>query len=128
MHFRCTHVHFMHSTMPPARNRLILSLCIASGCVIGGSASFVAPASRSTYLAPPLPSTPNGVGWRLFGRRGGGGGKKEKKPSKSNLPEKICAVCQRPFTWRKKWERCWDEVTCCSKSCNAQRRALAKEG
>ena len=44
MHFRCTHVHFMHSTMPPARNRLILSLCIASGCVIGGSASRASPA------------------------------------------------------------------------------------
>jgi len=32
-------------------------------------------------------------------------------------------VCQRPFTWRKKWERCWDEVKTCSKRCNAQRKA-----
>ncbi|MEC9060551.1 MAG: DUF2256 domain-containing protein, partial [Pseudomonadota bacterium] len=23
---------------------------------------------------------------------------------KSDLPTKICPVCQRPFTWRKKWE------------------------
>jgi hypothetical protein len=64
------------------------------------------------------------ITWRLFGRgKGGGDEKKEKKPNKSNLPEKICVVCNRPFTWRKKWERCWDEVTCCSNSCNAQRRS-----
>jgi len=41
---------------------------------------------------------------------------------KENLPEKLCVTCNRPFTWRKKWERCWDEVTTCSKSCNAKRR------
>ena len=41
---------------------------------------------------------------------------------KENLPQKICVVCDRPFTWRKKWERCWDEVTTCSKSCNAKRK------
>ena len=39
-----------------------------------------------------------------------------------NLPVKTCVVCDRPFTWRKKWERCWDEVTTCSKSCNAARK------
>lgn len=64
----------------------------------------------------------------LYGRRGGGGGSggkgknKNRAVSKSDLPEKICVVCGRPFTWRKKWERCWDEVTCCSKKCNAERR------
>lgn len=41
---------------------------------------------------------------------------------RSDLPSKICIVCNRPFTWRKKWERCWDEVTTCSKACNAERR------
>ena len=41
---------------------------------------------------------------------------------KENLPSKVCVTCGRPFTWRKKWERCWDEVTTCSKSCNAARR------
>jgi len=41
---------------------------------------------------------------------------------KENLPTKVCVVCDRPFTWRKKWERCWDEVTTCSKTCNAARR------
>ena len=41
---------------------------------------------------------------------------------KENLPTKDCVTCNRPFTWRKKWERCWDEVTTCSKSCNSVRR------
>jgi hypothetical protein len=41
---------------------------------------------------------------------------------KSNLPEKICAHCQRPFTWRKKWERVWDEVRYCSERCKREAR------
>ena len=41
---------------------------------------------------------------------------------KENLPSKTCVVCERPFTWRKKWERCWDEVQCCSKRCNNDRK------
>jgi len=45
---------------------------------------------------------------------------------KENLPTKICISCGRPFTWRKKWERCWDEVTTCSNSCNSKRRAAAQ--
>jgi hypothetical protein len=43
---------------------------------------------------------------------------------KENLPWKVCVVCNRPYNWRKKWERCWDEVTTCSKACNATRRQL----
>jgi hypothetical protein len=45
--------------------------------------------------------------------------KKEKtiKFTKSNLPEKNCLVCQRPFNWRKKWEKCWEEVKYCSDAC-----------
>jgi hypothetical protein len=46
---------------------------------------------------------------------------------KENLPTKTCVVCNRPFTWRKKWERCWDEVTTCSKGCNARRRGHGKK-
>lgn len=45
---------------------------------------------------------------------------------KENLPIKICVSCQRPFNWRKKWERCWDEVTTCSKSCNSKRKIVNK--
>lgn len=36
---------------------------------------------------------------------------------KSDLPEKICPVCNRPFKWRKKWERDWEEVKYCSERC-----------
>lgn len=36
---------------------------------------------------------------------------------KQNLPNKICVVCQKPFTWRKKWEKVWDEVKYCSDKC-----------
>lgn len=43
---------------------------------------------------------------------------------KENLPIKICIICHRTYNWRKKWEKCWDEVTTCSNSCNRQRRAL----
>ena len=36
---------------------------------------------------------------------------------KVNLPQKICPVCQRPFTWRKKWEKDWEQVIYCSEKC-----------
>ena len=36
---------------------------------------------------------------------------------KTNLPQKICATCGRPFSWRKKWERDWGEVKYCSDKC-----------
>jgi hypothetical protein len=32
-------------------------------------------------------------------------------------PSKTCPVCQRPFTWRKKWARDWDAVKYCSDAC-----------
>ncbi|MFA6965134.1 DUF2256 domain-containing protein [Bosea sp. (in: a-proteobacteria)] len=41
---------------------------------------------------------------------------------KSDLPEKTCRVCGRPFTWRKKWERVWDEVKFCSQRCRSKAR------
>ncbi|MBV5300488.1 MAG: DUF2256 domain-containing protein [Methylococcales bacterium] len=40
---------------------------------------------------------------------------------KCNLPQKICIVCKRPFTWRKKWATCWEEVKYCSKYCRRSR-------
>ncbi len=42
---------------------------------------------------------------------------------KASLPEKICQHCQRSFTWRKKWWRCWDEVKYCSERCKRQARS-----
>ncbi|WP_082181820.1 DUF2256 domain-containing protein [Aestuariivita boseongensis] len=41
--------------------------------------------------------------------------------AKTNLPEKTCLTCGRPFTWRKKWERVWDEVKYCSDRCRRER-------
>ncbi|HMV10386.1 MAG TPA: DUF2256 domain-containing protein [Cyclobacteriaceae bacterium] len=40
---------------------------------------------------------------------------------KLNLPTKSCQVCGRPFTWRKKWEKVWDEVKYCSDRCRANK-------
>ncbi|KAK1745572.1 hypothetical protein QTG54_003496 [Skeletonema marinoi] len=101
-------------------------LLASSSSLIGRScSSFILPSStvaHSKIISAASSSTR--ITTRLFGRGRGGNDKKEKKPSKSNLPEKICVVCNRPFTWRKKWERSWDEVTCCSKSCNAKRRSM----
>ena len=36
---------------------------------------------------------------------------------KENLPSKVCPVCDRPFTWRKKWSLNWNTVKFCSKRC-----------
>lgn len=47
--------------------------------------------------------------------------------AKANLPSKICVVCQRPFTWRKLYERCWDEVQTCSDRCKGERKRKSRE-
>ncbi len=36
---------------------------------------------------------------------------------KQHLPSKNCIICSKPFTWRKKWEKVWDEVKYCSDKC-----------
>ena len=46
------------------------------------------------------------------------------EPSRDGAAAKNCIVCHRSFTMKKKWERCWDEVTTCSKLC--KRAQLAK--
>ncbi len=40
---------------------------------------------------------------------------------KPQLPQKTCVVCGRPFAWRKKWERVWNEVRYCSDRCRSRR-------
>ena len=37
------------------------------------------------------------------------------------LEYKICLVCNKPFTWRKKWEKVWDEVKYCSDKCRSNK-------
>ena len=43
---------------------------------------------------------------------------------KKILPEKICPVCKRPFTWRKKWERDWENVKYCSERCRRNKNKI----
>ncbi len=45
---------------------------------------------------------------------------------KQDLPSKICAACGRPFTWRKKWARDWEQVRYCSDAC--RRRGASGAG
>jgi hypothetical protein len=40
----------------------------------------------------------------------------------------MCVICVRPFTWRKKWERSWEERTTCSKRCLGEERARRRSG
>ena len=42
--------------------------------------------------------------------------------NKPNLPKKTCVTCKKPFSWRKKWERNWDEVRFCSNRCKRERQ------
>jgi len=48
-----------------------------------------------------------------------------KMRKKGDLPTKTCAACGRPFAWRKKWARDWDQVRYCSERC---RRTAANKG
>ncbi|WP_414827467.1 DUF2256 domain-containing protein [Alteromonas sp. H39] len=43
---------------------------------------------------------------------------------KSDLPQKVCPVCQRPFSWRKKWEKNWEQVKYCSRRCAGNREKV----
>ncbi|MFY7943583.1 MAG: DUF2256 domain-containing protein [Crocinitomicaceae bacterium] len=39
------------------------------------------------------------------------------KGNKSYLPTKHCQGCKKEFSWRKKWEKNWNEVKYCSDKC-----------
>ena len=103
----------------------LVSWACSSRRIILGVQGFLLPVvgsstgdARSISTTPPLlmrKENPNGTG-------------PGKLVAKQNLPSKVCVVCHRPFTWRKKWERVWDEVTTCSKSCNAKRKLEKKQG
>lgn len=45
---------------------------------------------------------------------------------KANLPSKVCPICERPFDWRKKWERNWDAIVYCSERCRRARKEKGK--
>ncbi len=40
-------------------------------------------------------------------------------------PDKICCTCGRTITWRKKWEKCWEEVRYCSDACRKNKPGLS---
>lgn len=42
--------------------------------------------------------------------------------NKNELPEKMCPVCERPFLWRKKWEKNWEEIVYCSAKCRRNKK------
>lgn len=46
---------------------------------------------------------------------------------KTDLPQKTCATCGRPFTWRKKWERVWEEVRYCSDRCRSAKGLISRK-
>jgi hypothetical protein len=48
-----------------------------------------------------------------------------KMRKKADLPSKDCACCARPFAWRKKWARDWDNVRYCSDACRMRGGAQA---
>ncbi|WP_145299506.1 DUF2256 domain-containing protein [Planctopirus ephydatiae] len=43
---------------------------------------------------------------------------------KPNLPTKICPVCNRPFSWRKKWAKVWEQVRYCSDGCRRKSKSF----
>jgi hypothetical protein len=45
-----------------------------------------------------------------------------KAVKKEFLSQKICVVCLRPFSWRKKWEKVWDDVKYCSDKCRMNKQ------
>ncbi|MCU4653843.1 DUF2256 domain-containing protein [Roseibacterium sp. SDUM158016] len=47
---------------------------------------------------------------------------------KSDLPQKTCATCGRPFAWRRKWAKVWDEVRYCSDRCRGTARKTPSIG
>ncbi|MBF9030184.1 DUF2256 domain-containing protein [Rhodobacterales bacterium HKCCE3408] len=46
---------------------------------------------------------------------------------KGDLPVKTCATCGRPFAWRKKWAKVWDEVRYCSCRCRRARGGAGQD-
>lgn len=49
------------------------------------------------------------------------------KGNKLYLPQKNCATCGKPFSWRKKWEKNWDEVKYCSDRCRNSNKGNARQ-
>ena len=46
---------------------------------------------------------------------------------KGDLPSKICEFCQKPYNWRKKWARDWDNIRFCSERCKKEGKKEGKK-
>jgi hypothetical protein len=53
---------------------------------------------------------------------------RRRKTMKPALPSKLCIVCLRPMTWRKKWAKNWADVKYCSAACRRAKDAAAAKG
>ena len=113
-----------------------------SATVQVGHQLFASPAGPLTSLAGPF-ANPAGLGrstsaclgpdarlgewrWRGWPRRDTQGWRVAmpgRMRRKADLPTKVCVVCNRPFTWRRKWAAVWDEVRYCSDACRRARPA-----
>lgn len=76
-------------------------------CSCSSTASLCQPTGPCCHQPPPQ-----------LTKKGSG---KHKAPNKADLPSKVCLCCGRPFTWRKKWAKVWDEVKYCSDRCRGSR-------
>ena len=47
---------------------------------------------------------------------------------KHDLPQKKSLHCGLPLTWRKKWEKVWDEVKYCPDRCRNERKRSGGSG
>ncbi len=47
--------------------------------------------------------------------------------AKCDLPSKLWLARARPFTWRKKWARDWEQVLYCSDACRRQGSAAHRD-
>mmetsp|Transcript_8833 Transcript_8833/g.18519 ORF Transcript_8833/g.18519 Transcript_8833/m.18519 type:complete len:301 (-) Transcript_8833:132-1034(-) len=109
---------FSETTLMATIRQLVLFLpLISSGSVSASICSFLRVSLKG--LGPPSIAP---AGTRMAFLNNALSNNMPRGVKKENLPTKICVVCERPFNWRKKWERCWDKVTTCSKSCNRKRR------
>ncbi|MFL2720407.1 MAG: DUF2256 domain-containing protein [Gammaproteobacteria bacterium] len=45
---------------------------------------------------------------------------------KLKLSQKICPICNRSFTWRKKWEKNWENVIYCSEKCKRSKNSVIR--
>ncbi len=52
------------------------------------------------------------------------GSERTRNRGRAPKPEKICPVCERPFTWRARWRLNWDAIVYCSRRCASQRHTL----